>query len=99
MFPAISKIVLPREIFDGGLTVAHDRDLRGQLRLFRRAFEEEDIVFIVFNQQDRDWLHCYARFNSTQNRLPLPRSESTPTFPPMRSTAFLTMARPMPVPS
>ena len=40
-----------------------------------------------------------AALSSIQNLLPLPRSDFTPTFPPMRSTAFDTMARPMPVPS
>src|SRR2546427_138098 len=40
-----------------------------------------------------------AAFNSNQNRLPLPGSDSTPTRPPMRSTALRTMASPMPVPS
>lgn len=41
----------------------------------------------------------HAFFSWTQKRLPLPMSDSKPTVPPMRSAAFLTMARPMPVPS
>ena len=40
-----------------------------------------------------------ARRNSIQNSLPLMPSEFTPVLPPIRSTAFRTMARPMPVPS
>src|SRR5437899_1642617 len=40
-----------------------------------------------------------GRANSNQNVLPLPGSDSTPTLPPIRSAAFFTMARPMPVPS
>jgi hypothetical protein len=35
----------------------------------------------------------------TQNVLPSPRVEVTCTVPPMRLTAFLTIARPIPVPS
>src|SRR2546423_13997789 len=38
------------------------------------------------------------RFNCNQNLLPLPRADSTPTRPPILSTAFCTIARPMPVP-
>ena len=40
-----------------------------------------------------------AERNSTQKRLPFPGSESTPTLPPIRSTALRTIANPMPVPS
>src|SRR5262245_63589874 len=40
--------------------------------------------------------HCLllAAANSIQKRLPDTPSDSTPTLPPMRSAAFLTMARP-----
>jgi hypothetical protein len=37
--------------------------------------------------------------SSIQNRLPLPGSDSTPTRPPIRSTPFLTIASPKPVPA
>ena len=36
--------------------------------------------------------------SSIQNLLPSPSPDSSPTRPPRRSTPFLTMARPMPVP-
>lgn len=44
-------------------------------------------------------LFSYADFNSTQNRLPVPSSDSRPTVPPIRLRARSTTARPMPVPS
>jgi hypothetical protein len=37
--------------------------------------------------------------SSIQNRLPCPGSDSTPTFPPIRSTFLRTSASPIPVPS
>ncbi len=36
--------------------------------------------------------------SSTQNLLPFPSADSTPTRPPMRSTALRTIASPIPVP-
>jgi hypothetical protein len=37
--------------------------------------------------------------SSTQNRLPIPGSDSASAWPPMRSVTLRTMAKPMPVPS
>ncbi|MDB6066791.1 MAG: hypothetical protein JWR26_2999, partial [Pedosphaera sp.] len=45
-----------------------------------------------------NYLPFEAIGSSTQNRLPFPGSDSTPTCPFMRCTPLLTMARPMPVP-
>jgi hypothetical protein len=36
--------------------------------------------------------------NSTQKQFPFPGSEATPTLPPVLSTAFFTMLKPIPVP-
>jgi len=42
---------------------------------------------------------CHGFGNSSQKRLPFFASESTPQPPPIRSTAFRTIARPIPEPS
>ena len=41
----------------------------------------------------------FSVFKSSQKVLPLPGAEERPTVPPIRSAAFFTIARPMPVPS
>jgi hypothetical protein len=42
--------------------------------------------------------YCGAAPSSNQNALPFPTSDSSPNVPCMRSTAFRTIASPMPVP-
>ena len=79
-------------------------------RLFKRA---PDYLLRVQGQSMRDdgifdghglgfWPwgpSSLARASSIQNLLPVRGDDSSPTRPPMRSTPFCTMARPMPVPA
>ena len=63
--------------------------------------QQDAIVGVVFH--DENGLLCQghdhpAFVSSNQNLLPDPVSDSTPTWPPMRSTPLRTMARPTPVP-
>jgi hypothetical protein len=81
----------------------------GQFRSFKSEIQDEAVGFLVFRRKNGPQPDVHnavelalvsplATGNCTQKRLPMPASDSTPTCPPIRSTTFRTMARPMPVP-
>src|SRR5205085_12386025 len=98
---AIGESALAPEVFDGLAAIIENLYGVGNAGLLKRHLEEEHIVTVILNKQDcvLPSGHTATRCNCNQNLLPWPGTDSTPTRPPMRSTAFWTMARPMPVPS
>src|SRR5881394_1818730 len=100
MQPAVGKGSRALQVSDRFGAVVRDVKRAAPIDFFHGAFEKEDIVFVVFNQK-RHWIFHEADgdWSWIQKRLLWPGADSTPTFPPIRSTAFLTTARPMPVPS
>src|SRR5581483_4019904 len=92
-----------RQIVDGLCAVAHHHQWIHEPGHPASAFHQKSVVFVVFRVEDgRRPTHgggSGAAFNSNQNVLPFPKVDSTPTLPPMRSIPFLTIERPIPVPS
>jgi hypothetical protein len=56
------------------------------------------VVGIVFDEQDSDSLFHKASGKTTVKRVPRPTELSTEIVPPWRSTIFLQIARPIPLP-
>src|ERR1043166_2574104 len=92
--------------------VTSEKEWIGKAGFLGSHSKDQHIGLFVFCHQDRrmhDSPSSYlgvgapgwaaGKRSCTQNRLPRPGSDSTPTLPPIRSTTFRTMARPMPVPS
>ena len=96
-FFAVGVLAGAGEVVDGFAAVFEDAHGVGDLGGLKGAFHEEDIVLVIVHQQYQ-LLSCHAFCRRIQNRLPRLGSDSTPTSPFIRWTAFLTMARPIPVP-
>ena len=71
---------------------------RAQAETFRIEYLGDYPVRAVFRSEIFCLKTVYFSGNSIQKALPFSGSDSKPTSPPMRSAAFLTIARPMPVP-
>src|SRR6266702_2648929 len=98
----IAEFPFAIEIIDGLLPVVHNLQVKFNLRFLQGAPHEEHIVVVVLRKKNERLARVHAfsvAGNWIQNLLPLTPSDSTPAFPPMRSAALRTMARPMPVPS
>src|SRR5829696_1263379 len=96
------------QIVEGLLTVVDDAQIHAEHVLLERTTGQFLIARIVLGQQD----YRAAGLGSSERhvafswigrvnlkRAPAPGSDSTQISPPWRSTAFLQIARPMPVPS
>src|SRR5215207_4450463 len=79
------------------------------LAVAQALLRQADVTGVVFDEQDLDRsprassIHAFAsrtgwNYNVNQNVVPRPGSDSTHMRPPWRSTIFLQIARPMPVP-
>src|SRR5258708_7912123 len=99
---AVGVFPVAIEILQCLLAVGGQVQRQFQPRLSHSAPKKEYVVFVVLNEE-YDFALLYhdtisADGSSIQNLLPRPL-DSRPTFPPILSTDFLTMARPIPVPS
>jgi hypothetical protein len=100
VFFPIGEIAEAGKVFDGFRTVRDDVEGVAHTGLFECATHEKQIVLTVLDEQyNAGCFHGFGLSSSIQNWLPLFPSDSTPTEPPILSTALRTMARPMPVPS
>ena len=82
--------------------------MNGFIGIAEGFLRQPDIAGAVFNQQNfyghtfsSDQFHQFLSLPARANRNvdPCPGSDSTEMLPPWRSTIFLQMAKPMPVPA
>src|SRR5687767_8914251 len=101
MLRAVSKLTRPGQISDRCGSVGNNLQRIRHTRLGEGAMHEERVVVFVFRVQDGSQGHqfVFASASSRWNVLPRLSSDFKPTLPPMRSAAFRTTERPMPVPS
>src|ERR1043166_896609 len=106
----VRKRRVAAEVVHYFFAVANDHNRVRQFRAVEGELENETVrLFVIGNENwSKRRTHVLAivpcfppsgRGSSTQKLLPAPGSDSTPTLPPMRSTTFRTIARPIPVPS
>jgi hypothetical protein len=82
------------------LAVGHGHQLDADLGLAQRLAREAHVAGVVLHQQDRAGAHCasLAAGRVKQKRLPPPARDSAQIVPPCRSTTFLAIDSPIPVP-
>ncbi len=96
----MGELALATQELDRLGAIARDVEVVLDLALAQRFLGEPDVARVVLDQQDLDLLAMHHELLGTVNDTvePRPGVDSTQIFPPWRSTIFLQIARPMPVP-
>jgi hypothetical protein len=78
----ISVLPLPHQIRDRFLAIPNDLESVGDLRLFESKLDEENVIIIIFGQQNNPGIHCGGWPIISCNRALLQAGKTPPTSPP-----------------